>query len=181
MKSAIPLLLCTSLLAGCAGNQYGFPVQQFGTSGPNVGELIDFQRDFAARSATARAEECRWLSQRQKETPQASWLLRLMMGRALSDNCGDTSRLLSAYEDLARQNTLDAPVAGMAAYQAEILKRLGSGSSGRRAAASERRATKGEAEPKASKDETKLLREKLEAIRSLEKKMDEDSAAPAER
>lgn len=172
MKHHPLLALCSCLLAGCAGNFYDFPLHTYGRESPSVGELIDFQSDFAHKSPASRSEECRTLSQRQRETPHARWILRLMLGRALSEACGDVAKLLRAYDNLTARNVLDQPVAGMAAYQAEILRRVGTG--GRKGSIADRK-TKSEPTLKTGKDESKLLREKIEAIRSIEKKMDEQS------
>jgi hypothetical protein len=176
---ALPLLV---LLGGCADRHYAFP-GHFGQSaygGPSLDleGLLRFQSDFAHKSQQARAEECRWLLRRQQETPQPGWALRLMIGRTLSESCGDPAKLIRAYESQTDVNRVDQRVTWMAAYQAEVLKRLGG--HGRKATVTERK-TKGEAAPpaKADKDESKLLKEKLEAIRSMERSLDE-SAAPDE-
>lgn len=170
MKSftLISFVLFSSLLTGCAGNYYGFPGRSYGNESLDIHELLRYQADFANKSAASRTEECRWLLKRQQETPQVGWALRLMIGRVLSDSCGDPAKLVHTYETLADRNMPEQRVAWMASYQAEVLKRIGNLS--RKAAVAERK----QPTQKSGKDESKLLREKLEAIRSIEKKMDEN-------
>jgi len=184
MKSLLVILALPPLvlLGGCADHYYAFPGRfgqsAYGGPGLDLEGLLRFQSDFAHKSASARAEECRWLLKRQQDTPQPGWALRLMIGRTLSESCGDPGKLVRAYESQADASRVDQRVTWMAAYQAEVLKRLSS--LGRKATVTERKA-KGEAAPpaKADKDESKLLKEKLEAIRSMERTLDE-STTPGE-
>lgn len=170
MKSGCLVVLCSCLLAGCSGHRYGFP---FGKQETNVDDLVRFQADFAHRTPASRSRECQSLRKRQLQSPQARWVLQLMLGRALSEACGDPAKLLRAYENLVRQDAFDRSVAGMAAYQAEVLKHLRY-RPGKESAA-DRKAVGKEAPP-ARQDDAELLREKLEAIRSIEKRMDDRSS-----
>lgn len=187
MKFGGLVLLCSFLLGGCAGHRFGFPSGTRGDESPNVGELVNFQVDFAAKSPADRVKECRALRKKQGAKPEARWLLRLMIGRALSEGCGEPAALLRAYDALAGQRSLEQPVAGMAAYQAEVLKRVGrparqavpTGRKSRDETVQPAGKDKAEPTPPAAKDEAKLLREKLDAIRSMEKKMDEITEEPS--
>jgi hypothetical protein len=159
------------LLSACGGGYYDYP-GRYGGGGVDIDDLLAFQADFARKSAAARAEECRWLVKRQQASPQLEWTLRLMIGRPLSESCGDPGRLVRSYESLSARHRLDRRSEGLGDYQAKVLQRLNYG--GRREAAADH-ADKNTA--KGGKDESKLLREKLEAIRAIERGMDESAPA----
>ncbi|NJD05519.1 MAG: hypothetical protein FIA97_03345 [Methylococcaceae bacterium] len=164
--------LALLLLSACGGGYYGGSPSRY--SGVDADDLLAFQADFAHKSAAARAEECRWLVKRQQQSPQLDWTLRLMIGRPLSESCGDPGRLVRAYESLSARQHLDRRAEGLGDYQAKVLQRLGYG--GRRTDAAAERTEKSTAKGN-GKDDPKLLREKLEAIRAIERDMDENQPA----
>lgn len=186
----ISLALALSLTAGCAqfksALRGGAAGQNDAYAQSDIGELLGFGASLANKPASARAETCRALLQRQKEAPSPGVQLHLMMGRTLSDACGDIPRILDGLDSPAVKNISDGQVRSLVAVQAETLQRMHSLS--RRVGSLERRhktvqtviesketakGTKEPKEPKAAKDENRILREKLEAIRAMEKKMDE--------
>lgn len=177
--SLVFLVLLSAIFGGCAEKYYGFPNRYYGAERPDVDELLHFQADFAGKSPNARAEECRWLLKRQQETPQLGWTMRLMMGRTLSDSCGEPTKLIRTYEALADKIVPDQRITWMATYHAEVLKR--SGTPTRKASGTSDRKQKTDTPQNPGKDDSKLLREKLEAIRSIEKKMDENSSDETQR
>lgn len=163
------------LLSACGGGYYDYP-GRYGSAGVDADDLLAFQADFAHKSPAARAEECRWLAKRQQQSAQLDWTLRLMIGRPLSEACGDPGRLVRSYESLSARQRLDRRAAGLGDYQAKVLQRLGY--AGRREGGTEH-TDKNAA--KSGKDESKLLREKLEAIRAIERGMDESGTAGQQR
>jgi hypothetical protein len=175
MKSRIfPLLLLLMLLTGCGGGYY--LSSPSGGGSVDVEELLTFQSAFASKSPADRGEECRALLKRQQQSPQTGWVLRLMIGRLLSDSCGDPGRLVRSYDSLKSRSYLDRGVVAMGDYHSKVLQRLSY--LGRKDASADK-------EPKgqsaSGKDESKLLREKLEAIRTIEKEMDESKADESQR
>jgi len=162
MKTYGPLLL-PLLLAACGGHYY----DRGSSGGVDIDDLLEFQADFAHKSPAARADECRWLVKRQQQSPQLEWTLRLMIGRPLSESCGDPGRLLRSYESLSSRQRMDRHSEGLGDYQARLLQRLGYGVRRDNAEHADKNAAK------TAKDDPKLLREKLEAIRAIEREMDE--------
>ncbi len=146
------------------------------SSGPyadaRLEELLRFGADLANRSASSRAETCRSLLKRNQANPTVGIKLHLMMGRTLSDSCGDISRIVSSVASIPPRNLPDDRVQMLIEIQTETLKRLAS--TPRRAGDADKKGGGGQDSPK---DEARLLREKLEAIRSLEKKLDESGGA----
>jgi hypothetical protein len=168
MKSVI-LFLLILLLPGCGGGYYG-PGRSYGGGSVDVDDLVQFQSSFADKSPSARAEECRRMLRYQQQSPQPGWALRLMIGRPLSEACGEPGRLVRSYESLRSKRYLGRGAEGMGNYYAKLLQRLNVAGGAR-----------SEPTSRAGKDDAKLLREKLEAIRAIEKEMDERNAGDSAR
>ncbi|MDD5036896.1 MAG: hypothetical protein PHE55_19395 [Methylococcaceae bacterium] len=177
LLSIVSLILlsgCAQFNAGWHGRSARYPDAY---ANADLDELLSFGSDFANKTGSARAEECRAMRNRQKESPGVGIQLHLLTGRLLSDACGDTSRILDGVDSLGEKNLPDERVRQLVSVQTETLKRLGS----RKPVVSERKqkavqtpSASESKEPKESKKgETKLLRDKLEAIRSIERKLDE--------
>jgi len=139
---------------------------------------LRFGANMANMTAPSRAEVCRSLLARQKGTSGAGIQLHLMTGRLLSDACGDIGKILGGAGNTPIRNLSDERVRWLVDAQTEALKRMGNLS--RKLGAVEYRpktvqcaseSKKGVTEPQ--KGDSNLLRDKLEAIRSMEKKMDE--------
>lgn len=185
-KRLLGLSLILLLLAGCAnlrgkpsGDRSGDAYAQVDLDG-----LLGFGADFAGKTGAARAETCRALLNRQKEEPGTGIQLHLLTGRLLSDACGDIPKILAGVDAIPAKDLPDKQVGQWVAVQTEALKRMHHAS--KRLVSLERKQKtvqsvldskepkappKG---PKAAKDgEARLLRDKLEAIRAMEKKLDE--------
>jgi len=184
----ISLILLFGLMLGCAKMNADWRGKFSGDrrtdtyAQSDLNELLSFGEDFSNQSSARRADICRTLLNRQKEAPGEGVQLHLMMGRLLSDACGDIPKIVAGVESIPPRNLPDDPVRSLVAIQTEALKRMNHAS--RRLGAFEHKQKSVQVvleskEPKeskgAKKDEARLLREKLEAIRAMEKKLDETS------
>jgi hypothetical protein len=139
--------------------------------------LLEFGANLADISPASRAKMCRLLLKSQTETSEAGIQLRLMVGRLLSDACGDITKILDGVNAIPSGSLADERMRRFVALHTETLKRLQSVS--RKAGSRERKQKEVQSVPESKelkeprKDETRLLREKLEAIRSMEKHLDE--------
>jgi len=185
---ALSLLLlsgCADFNAGWNGYQdpyYGNPYAQ-----SDFDELLAFGANMARISPSARADVCHTLLKPQKNPPGPGIYLHLMVGRSLSDACGDIHKILSGVSAIPPGTMTDERMQRFVAIHTETLKRLQNVS--RKVGTLERKQksvqsvldSKDTSESKdttgSKKDETRLLREKLEAIRSMEKHLDENSDA----
>jgi hypothetical protein len=170
-------MIALAFLSGCAEFQSGWwgrpsssrPSDYYARS--DLDELLRFGGDLAKRTSSYRADECRRLLKRQQETPGLVGIqLHLMTARLLSDACGDAWRIADSVSAIPPGRLPDQRVQWLVATQAEALKRLGSAS--RRVVAAERKQKAGQGAPESPKDEARILREKLEAIRSMERRLD---------
>ena len=104
-----------------------------------------------------------------------------MVGRLLSDACGDIPRILEGVGSIPPGNLADERMQRLVAINTEALKRLQNVS--RKVGTLERKqksvqtVLESKDENVSKKNETRLLREKLEAIRSMEKHLDESGDA----
>jgi len=181
----ISLALSILLLVGCAqynsgwdggSNRYNDPYAQ-----SDFDELLAFGANMAKISPSSRAEICHTLLKRQKNPPGAGLHLHLMVGRLLSDACGDISRILDGVGSIPPGGLSDERMQRLVAIHTEALKRLQNVS--RKLGSLEHKQKTVQSVPeskdpnKSKEDETRLLREKLEAIRSMEKNLDESGGA----
>jgi len=179
------------LLSGCAEFNSAFNPNSIQASNPpidpyaraDLDELLNFGDNLANISPSSRAEICGTLLQRQKDYPGTGIQLHLLTGRLFSESCGDISEILDGVAAIPPGST-DKQVQQLAAIEVEALKRANTApvkkcSSQKR----KQKSVKSTSNKKSSsvtkdssesnKDETRLLREKLEAIRSMEKHLDE--------
>lgn len=183
----ISLALSLLLLAGCAQTNPGLD-SRGGTARYNepyaqsdFDELLAFGANMAKISPSSRAEVCRTLLKRQKAPPGTGVHLHLMVGRLLSDACGDISRILDGLASIPPDSLSDERVQKLVAIHTEALKRLQNVS--RKVGTLERKqkSVQSVLESKdataSKKNENSLLREKLEAIRSMEKHLDQSGDA----
>ena len=178
------LFLILIALTGCAGfNAKGDRTNPYARE--DLDELLHFGSNMANMTASSRADVCRSLLAQQKGTSSAGIQLHLMTGRLLSDACGDIGKILDGADSTPMKNLSDEQVRWLVAAQKEALKRMGNLS--RKLGSVESRpktvqcapeskkaragSKKGTAEPQ--KGDSNLLRDKLDAIRSMEKKLDE--------
>jgi hypothetical protein len=187
----INLALSLLLLTGCAEFNSGWNAYPDRYNDPyaqsDFDELLAFGANMAKISPSSRADVCHTLLKRQKNPPGAGINLHLMVGRLLSDACGDIPKILSGVNAIPPGNMPDERMQRFVALHTEALKRLQNVS--RKVGTLERKQksvqsvldSKDTNESKdtagSKKDETRLLREKLEAIRSMEKHLDESGDA----
>ena len=185
----ISLALSLLLLAGCAHNSPS--LDELGDTGlhnepyvqSDFDELLAFGANMAKMSSSSRVEMCRTLVKRQKNSPGAGVSIHLMVGRLLSDECGDISKILDGVESIPPASLSDERMQRLVAINTEALKRLQNVS--KKIGALERKQKSAQAHSvpeskdtaESQKNETSLLREKLEAIRSMEKHLDESGGA----
>lgn len=188
----IRLCLAFSLLAGCAQvKTEPEPPSQPTVVDPishiDLDELLSFGADMAGKNSAERAEVCRTLLSRRKEAAGTGVQLHLLTGRLLSEACGDIPAILEGVEAIPLDSLPDDHVRRLVSQQTETLKRLQSLS--KKLALLERKQksaqspptskptksiNKAKSEAEAPKEvEAQRLRDKLEAIRAMEKKLDE--------
>ena len=181
----ISLALSLLLLAGCAEFTPPWDGDSERTIDPytqsDFDELLAFGANIANIPPSSRAKVCSTLLKRQKSSPVVGIQLHLMVGRLLSDACGDIPAILDGVGTIPYASLSDERMRKLNAIDKETLKRMQnvpkkSGSVERKSkkvqSAPEPKQTKG-----SNKNETRLLREKLEAIRSMEKHLDESGGA----
>lgn len=172
MKPVTYLLLLLSLLTGCGGNYYGSNSGYGGGDSVDVDDLLEFQASFADKSPSVRADECRRMLKQQQQSAQPGSTLRLMIGRPLSEACGDPGRLVRSYESLRSKRYLGRATEGFGNYQSKVLQRM---------AGADRAGSRAGNAQKQGKDESRVLREKLEAIRNIEKELDQRNSEDSPR
>jgi hypothetical protein len=179
----ISLALLLSILTGCAQHNTGMGggfTERFNPAPyaqSDFDELIEFGGNMANMNAASRSELCRSLLKRQKESPGPGLQLHLMVGRLLSDACGDIPRILDGVASIPAGYLNDERMTRLVAIDTEALKRMNSLSKKLGSVESKQKTLQTVQEPKetsgSKKDENRLLREKLDAIRSMEKQLDE--------
>lgn len=194
MLSLLPIrrinfTLSLLLLTGCAQynsgwNAYSPSINNYNDpySQSDFDELLGFGATLANIPPSSRADTCRLLLKRQKDSrsPVEGIQLHLMVGRLLSDACGDIPRILNGVNAISGR-LYDERTRKLVAIHTEALKRLNNQS--RKLVSLERKHKTAPNEPGSqethgvNKDENSLLREKLEAIRSMEKQLDQSGDA----
>jgi hypothetical protein len=189
----ISLTLSLLLLVGCAEFNSGWEGNSAPYKAPytytqsDFDELLAFGANMAKISPSSRAEVCRTLLKRQKNPPGTGIYLHLLVGRLLSDACGDIPKILDEVGSIPPGSLSDERMQKLVAIHTEALKRLQNvprkvGTPGRKQktvqTVTETKDSPGSKDSTESKkNETRLLREKLEAIRSMEKHLDESGDA----
>lgn len=166
------------LLSGCAQNEPKppeppAPIIQPVVRSSEFDDLLAFGAEMAEMTPAKRAELCKSLVK--ASDPRIP--LKLMIGRLLSSHCGSIPKIISRVKALELN---DERLQQLVAIDSEALLNLLSQRK-KPTTASERKSKSAVAvepatkESPSAKDEAQLLREKLEAIRSIEKQMDESS------
>ncbi|WP_051331949.1 hypothetical protein [Methylocaldum szegediense] len=185
------VLVGLALLTGCAdypGNWYRasyYSPSNDAYSRSDIDELLGFGAAFANKSRARRAEECRRLLKFYQKNPDVGVRLHLLIARTLSEACGHTTKILAAVGGIAPEQMPDGRVQNLVAIHMEMLRHAGG--QPRRAAVAERKPDRKPTEGRVSEpkpggkensvtDEAQILREKLEAIRAIEKSMDAPAA-----
>jgi len=181
----LPFFLIILLLSGCArfnsGYQDNFPSHTDPYAESGLSELLAFGTSMTNMSEASRAELCRSLLNTQKISPSYGVQLHLMVGRLLSDACGDIPKLLNGINAINPAYVSDEDLRRFIALNSNVLMRL-QAQQARPNRTAEHRQQKIKSVPntkdtnETTNDETRLLREKLEAIRSMEKHMDESNS-----
>jgi hypothetical protein len=178
----IPCLGLIVLLSGCASFNSD-PVapatepayDPYAHSG--IDELLAFGASMSAMSEVERSELCKSLVNTQKISPSSGKQLHLMLGRLLSDNCGDIAKIINEIQAIKPNYVDDERLQRFITINTLALRRLQNHSK-KASVDSKPKKSKSktdikEATSEPSKDESRLLREKLEAMRTIEKQMDE--------
>lgn len=178
----LSLALSLLLLAGCAkfnsawqGNavHYNDPYAQ-----SDFDDLLAFGANMAQIPSSSRVNICRTLLKGQKNSPGIGIKLHLMVGRLFSDACGDIAEVLNGVDSIPPGSLNDMRLQRFVTINKEILKRMNVQPRKRQATGRKQKSAQSVRESKdtgvSKKDETRLLREKLEAIRSMEKQLDEN-------
>ena len=183
----ISLVLGFLFMAGCAEFNAGWEGNSAPYKAPytytqsDFDELLGFGANMAKISASSRAEVCRTLLKRQKTPPGTELYLHLLVGRLLSDACGDIPKILDGVGSIPPASLSDERMQRLVAIQTEALKRLQNVSKKVGTLERKQKSVQSVLESKdanaSKKNETRLLREKLEAIRSMEKHLDESGDA----
>lgn len=142
-----------------------------------IDELLAFGASMSAMSEAERSELCKSLANTQKISPSSGKQLHLMLGRLLSDSCGDISKIINDVQTIKPNYVDDERLQRLITINTLALQRL-QNQSKKACVEPKSKKSKSKTEAKDSttepvKDESRLLREKLEAIRSIEKQMDE--------
>jgi hypothetical protein len=176
------LLAIILLLSGCKqfpsrwDNPGGSRLPDY--SHPDLNDLLEFGSNMASISPSARANVCRTLT-RQHASRVITAKLYLLAGRLYSNSCGDISQVLKTVGSIRRTDIYDERIWNLITIQTEALKRMQYSNMNATPVFSDRRpgavvsSPERKSENTPTKDETLLLRRKLEALRSIEKQMDE--------
>lgn len=182
------LALSLLLLTGCADFNVGWnetsnPYSSDPYTQSDFDELLAFGANMANIPASSRVEVCRILLNRQNGSQGPGVWLHLMVGRLLSDSCGEITRILDGIHAIPPGSLSDQRLQKLIDLHAETLKRMNTVSRKSATVSRKSKAAKSVQEakdlsapkntPEAQNDEARLLREKLEAIRSMEKHLDE--------
>lgn len=174
--SVLVLVGCTQVTPSLEGHgdtdRYNEPYAQ-----SDFDELLAFGANMAKISPSSRAEVCHTLLKRQKNPAGTGVHLHLLVGRLLSDACGDIPKILDGVDSIPPASLSGERMQRLVAIHTEALKRLQNVT--RKVGTLERKQKSAQSvleskDANATKNnETRLLREKLEAIRSMEKHLDE--------
>ena len=180
----LSLALSLLLLAGCAElyPHYGYSDRPYDPyTQADLDELLTFGANMANIPASSRTEVCQTLLMRQNKSPGAGLQLHLMVGRLLSDACGGIPGILDGVSSIPAAKLYDERLQKLVAINTETLKRINNLSKKAVSLMRRQKTVQSLLESKdakgSKKNETRLLREKLEAIRSMEKHLDESGDA----
>lgn len=175
----ISLVLSLLLLTGCAQFNSDWPGNSGGYADPYAQSDFDglfvFDANMAQMPLSSRGEVCDILLKRQQDYPAVGIQLRLMIGRLFSDACGNIPDILDGVSAIPSASLIDARVQKLVAIHTEALRRLQVVSRKSLPLECKQRTVKpvSKDEKGAKNTENRVLREKLEAIRSMEKHLDE--------
>lgn len=178
---ALYLILTLSLITGCAGFNSAYDRDEQNRYDPyaqsGIDELLAFGASMAGMPEEGRAELCKSLLNTQKIQPSEGKQLHLMVGRLLSNACGDIPSILDGVRAISPAYASDDRVQRLIAIHTQALQRIQRQSEKLTVVEQKQKKIKSALDSKDAagpqKSEARLLREKLEAIRTMEKQMDE--------
>lgn len=137
--------------------------------------LLDFGANLSGLSASARAENCSAWLKRHKENPGFEALTHLLVGRLYADECGDIAKLVDDVRNLPADSLADSRLRNFVTLTMDSL--LSQQELSKKLQTLERKQKKAkiivEKNTSDKKPDASLLRDKLEAIRAMEKQLDE--------
>lgn len=140
-------------------------------------EMLRFGAELAKAGNTERKAICRDLLRREPDHPPPGLALHLLVGRTLSKSCGDIGTVLRWVSAISKDTLPDDRTRWLVAKESAVLKEL---QRSMRAGAPGTARTPKPARvdcPPPQQDEASRLRQKLEEIRAIEKRL--DAADPA--
>ena len=170
------------LLSGCAQFNSTSPYKKTANyndpyAQSDIDDLLAFGASMAAMPEGSRTDLCKSLQNTQKISYSEGVQLHLMVGRLLSDACGDIPKILEGVRSLSPSYTSDDRLQRLIAIDTQALTRIHQLEKKKHVVVQKPKKTKTIVEtqktPEPKQNEADLLREKLEAIRSIEKQMDE--------
>lgn len=169
------------LVTGCAGFNSAYDRDEQNRYDPyaqsGIDELLAFGASMAVMQEEERAETCKSLLNTQKIQPSNGKQLHLMVGRLLSNACGDIPTIIAQVHAISPAYASDERVQRLIAINTQALQRMQRQSEKLNVVQQKQKKIKLTLDSKESsapqKNENRLLREKLEAIRTMEKQMDE--------
>lgn len=151
---------------------------------PVVDKLLDFGVGMSAMSEPSRTDLCKSLLNTQQLLYSDDVQLQLMIGRLLSDACGDIPKILEGIETINSDYKADERLQKLITIHSQALLHIHNRT--KKPLAIKQKSKKLKSVPEIKEvapeikeatdtkpNETHLLREKLEAIRSMEKQLDE--------
>jgi len=146
--------------------------------------LLDFSLAVSKLPSSTQADLCRSLLKRQKGMPNIDTQVQILVGRLFSEVCGDAPKILESVAANPNFDQFDEPSQKLIAVYSSILKRMQLFSKKLAVLERKQKSLQNNADgknskiPKSSQEESQLLRDKLEAIRSMEKQLDEADPNP---
>ncbi|MGY6274817.1 hypothetical protein [Methylomonas sp. MgM2] len=165
---------CTFIGPGSQDGNVRQPLPADAKSGVNA--LLAFGASMASMSSASQADLCKSLLDTQKTSPSDGVQLHLMVGRLLSNSCGDIPQLIDDINAIKRKFNSDENLQRFISLNTQVLANMQAQAVKLDNAKHDQQKVKSMLDAKGEKKkETRILREKLEAIRSMEKQLDESS------
>lgn len=180
-KRSVAYLSLAWLFSGCAeftATTENTPISQPEPFSPvSVDKLLDFGARMSIMPDPEKIELCHSLLTAHQLLSSDDVQLQLMVGRLLCDACGDIPKILAGVKAISPNYPLDEKLQKFISIHTLTLQRIHNQSIKPVAIKQKTKKSKLLTEPKENTEkptENHLLREKLEALRSMEKQMDEN-------
>lgn len=168
------------LFSGCAeftATTENTPISQPEPFSPvSVDKLLDFGARMSAMPDSEKIELCQSLLTTHQLLSSDDVQLQLMVGRLLCDACGDIPKILEGVKAISPNYGFDEKLQKFISIHSQTLRRIHNQAIKPIAIKQKTKKSKSLTESKENTEkptENHLLREKLEAIRSMEKQLDE--------